>query len=142
MLAAALLATLLLLTGLLLSGFLLVATLLLATLLLLAWLLVLILILTHPGFLQHCLPWLEAWLRDSPAIKITSRELFRSVARGTTGTVASSLSTQMKKARRHGTLSIALAAGNSASDPRADLDSRRTSLAFIPKWLCQKTHHR
>jgi hypothetical protein len=97
LLAAALLATLLLLTGLLLSGFLLVATLLLATLLLLAWLLVLILILTHPGFLQHCLPWLEAWLRDSPAIKITSRELFRSVARGTMGTVASSLPTQMKK---------------------------------------------
>jgi hypothetical protein len=139
-LLTALLATLLLLTGLLLSGFLLVATLLLATLLLLAWLLVLILILTHPGFLQHCLPWLEDWLRDSPAIKITSRELFRSVARGTMGAVASSIPNTMQKARRHGTLSVALALGNSASHSPPDLGLRRAALTRATERLRQKTY--
>ncbi len=79
-LAGLVIATLLLLTG-LLSAALLAG---LIALLLLARLLVGVLVLlVHSVFLQRCwLLWLEDCLRDFPANKITSDEIFRSVCNG------------------------------------------------------------
>jgi hypothetical protein len=82
---AGLLAALLLLTRLLAAALLLAGLAWLIALLLLARFLVgiLVLVLTHPVFLQRCwLSWLEDCLRDSSANDITPREFFRSVCNG------------------------------------------------------------